>query len=272
MPTVEPDPTTEIIRHEQPEMEEVQPLCTRGILLGPSGSGKGVLLQWLITQAYRFPAVKRVYVWSPSVDLAPEWEVVRRYSKEVLGVDQDREKTFFSEFRAEGLQEVIDTQEAVISYMRKSKQKAAWPNILLVFDDLADSPEFMRREKLLHRLSIRGRWASISTLVSTQVWRALAPECRKQATAVYCFRLRNQADLDGLVEELAAVHPKGKKGILELYRRATSEQFGFLYCDLMQRDPDLMFKDKQFRSLTDKRPGDEERTIVPLRGVPGQSR
>ena len=73
------------------------------------------------------------------------------------------------------------------------------------------------------------------------MWITLAPECRKQATAVYCLRLRNQADLDGLVEELAAVHPKGKKGILELYRRATSEQFGFPYGDLMQRDPDLMF-------------------------------
>ena len=103
---------------------------------------------------------------------------------------------------------------------------------------------------------LRGRWASISTLVSTQVWRALAPECRKQATAVYGFRLRNSADLDGLVEELAAVHPKGETGILELYRRATSGQFGFLYCDLMQRDPGLMFKDKSFRPLTDKRPGD----------------
>ena len=75
-------------------------------------------------------------------------------------VDQDKEKTFFSEFRAEDLQDVIDTQEAVIAYMRKNKQKAAWPNILLVFDDLADSPEFMRREKLLRRLFIRGRWAS----------------------------------------------------------------------------------------------------------------
>ena len=85
------------------------------------------------------------------------------------------------------------------AYTRKNKQKAAWPNILLVFDDLADSPEFMRREKLLHRLFIRGRWASISTLVSTQVWRALAPECWKQATTVYCFRLRNSADLDGHV-------------------------------------------------------------------------
>ena len=144
-------------------------------------------------------------------------------------------------------------------------------------------------ETYMHHLFIRGRWASISTLVSTQVWRALAPECRKQATAAYCFRLRNSADLDGLVEELAPVHPEGKKGILELYRRATSEQFGFLYCDLMQRGPNLMFKDKQFRPLPDKKSDDENgaeeigdaRGGAPrsaggssalVRHVPGQSR
>ena len=249
MVTVAPDPSMEVVRHEQPSMKEVQPLCTRGIVLGPSGSGKGVLLQWLITQAYRYPAVKRVYVWSPSVDVAPEWEVVKRYSRDVLGVDQSKEQTFFSEFRANDLQEVINTQEAVISYIRKTKQKVAWPNILIIFDDLADSPEFMRREKLLHQLFIRGRWSSISTLVSTQVWRALAPECRKQATAVYCFRLRNSADLDGLVEELAAVHPRGKKGILDLYHRAVTEPYGFLYADLMQKDPAEMFKNKRFEPL-----------------------
>ena len=107
----------------------------------------------------------------------------------------------------------------------------------------------MRREKLLHQLFIRGRWSSISTLVSTQVWRALAPECRKQATAVYCFRLRNSADLDGLVEELAAVHPRGKKGILDLYHRAITEPYGFLYADLMQKDPAEMFKNKRFEPL-----------------------
>ena len=106
---------------------------------------------------------------------------------------------------------------------------------------------------------------------------------------MYCFRLRNSADLDGLVEELAAVHPKGKKGILELYRRPTSEQFGFLYCDLMQRDPDLMFKDQHFRPLTDKKSDDENGaeeisddrggaprstggSSAPVRQVPGQSR
>ena len=77
----------------------------------------------------------------------------------------------------------------------------------------------MKREKLLHQLYIRGRHNALSVITATQVWKALAPECRKQATALYIFKLRNYADLEGLAEELGAVHPDGKKGVLALYRR-----------------------------------------------------
>ena len=62
-------------------------------------------------------------------------------------------------------------------------------------------------------------------------------------------QLRNQSDLDGLVEELGAIHPRGKKGILDMYHRATSVPFGFLYCNLMEKDPARMFMDKEFQPL-----------------------
>ena len=50
--------------------------------------------------------MRRIYVRSPLVDIDPLWEVVKKYSREVLGVNQDEEKTFFSEFNAADLQEV----------------------------------------------------------------------------------------------------------------------------------------------------------------------
>ena len=103
---VAPDPTTEVVKYEHaPSLEGPQELPTRAVLLGPSGSGKSIALQWLLTspQAYRHPAVRRIYVWSPSVDIAPLLEVVKKYNREVLGVDQDDEKTFFSEFNAADL-------------------------------------------------------------------------------------------------------------------------------------------------------------------------
>ena len=41
----------------------------------------------------------------------------------------------------------------------------------------------------------------------------------------------------------------GKKGILDLYHRAVTEPYGFLYADLMQKDPAEMFKNKRFEPL-----------------------
>ena len=95
----------------------------------------------------------------------------------------------------------------------------------------------------------RGRHTALSVVTATQVWKALASECRKQATAPYIFKLRNYADLDGLAEELGAVHPDGKKGVLSLYRRAVAEPYGFLYCDLLAKDPNKIFHNKDFEPM-----------------------
>ena len=121
-PKVAPDPTSEVVKYgPAPGLDGPQPLPTRAVALGPSGVGKGVLLSWLFTspEAYRYPAVRRVYVWSTSVDISPDWEPLKKYSRDVLKVDQQMERTFFSEFRSEDPQEVISTQEAVVAYIKK---------------------------------------------------------------------------------------------------------------------------------------------------------
>ena len=107
----------------------------------------------------------------------------------------------------------------------------------------------MKREKLLHQLYIRGRHNALGVITATQVWKALAPECRKQATALYILKLRNAADLDGLAEELVAVHPDGKKGVLSLYRQCVAEPYGSLYCDLLAEDASKMFHNKDFEPI-----------------------
>ena len=89
----------------------------------------------------------------------------------------------------------------------------------------------------------------MGVITATQVWEALAPERSKQATALYVFKLRSYAALDGLAEELGAVHPQGKKGVLAFYRRCVAESYGFLYCDLLAKDPNKMFHNKDFEPL-----------------------
>ena len=96
--------------------------------------------------------------------------------------------------------------------------------ILIVVDDMADSPEFTRHSKLLHGLYLKGRHTFISSITATQAYAALSPLIRKNATELYVYRLRNYRDLESVVEELAALYDKKT---LDIYQTATSEPHYF---------------------------------------------
>ena len=131
--------------------------------------------------------------------------------------------------------------------MKEHKHKTLY-SILIVIDDMADSPEFTRQSTLLHQLYIRGRHQMISTITATQVYKAISPIVRKNITDLFIYRLRNMADLDAIVDEVSAVYDK--KTILKLYRKATEEPYSFLYINLNARDANEMFFLRLERALS----------------------
>ena len=133
----------------------------------------------------------------------------------------------------------MKTQKKVIEHMKENKYNTLY-SILIVIDDVADTPEFTRQSTLLHQLYIRGRHQMISTITATQVFKAgVTPIIRKNITDLYIYRLRHQADLDGIVEEVSAIYDK--KTILKMYQFATSEPYSFLYIRLTAKDANEMF-------------------------------
>ena len=97
-------------------------------------------------------------------------------------------------------------------------------------DDFADDPSFSRHSKLLHALFTRGGHSMISTIVSTQKYRAISNIIRVNATNLYVFRFRNGGDLEALIDELSAL--TDKISLLQLYNMATVEPFSFLFIKL----------------------------------------
>ena len=85
------------------------------IITGPSGSGKGILLQSMILDIYRNVS-ERVYVWSPSISVDSNWLPVRHYVQNELKVDFPKKKCFFDEYIPEELEGVIKQQHKVIEY------------------------------------------------------------------------------------------------------------------------------------------------------------
>ena len=108
-----------------------------------------------------------------------------------------------------------------------------------MIDDFADDTNFTRKAQLLHQLYIRGRHYMISTITSTQVYKQISPVVRKSMTHLFIYRLRNYGGLEAIVEELSAICDK--KTLLQIYHEAVSEEYSFLYVDLMRKHKRKMF-------------------------------
>ena len=61
---------------------------------------------------------------------------------------------------------------------------------------------------MLHALYTKGRHACISTIASVQMYKSTSPIIRKNATAMFIFRLRNHGDMEAILDELAALTDK----------------------------------------------------------------
>ena len=72
------------------------------IITGPSGSGKGILLQSMILNIYR-DVFARIYVWSPSISVDANWTPVQKCIQDELKVDLEKQKCFFDDYNPEEL-------------------------------------------------------------------------------------------------------------------------------------------------------------------------
>ena len=222
---------------KQSKYDVVGKLPLRDIILGPSGAGKGVLLSNMILEIYR-GCFDRIYIFSPSIDVDKTWIPVKEYIEKSQKVDLKKEKLFFDSYDAEALENIVSTQHKVAEHM-KTKGYTKIYQVLIIVDDFADDPIFSRHSKLLHALFTRGRHSFISTIVSTQKYRAISNIIRVNATNLYVFRLRNGGDLEALIDELNAL--TDKKTLFQLYNAGTSEPYSFLFIKLNAKKLNDMF-------------------------------
>ena len=102
---------------------------------------------------------------------------------------------------------IIQTQGKIVKYLKDNNHTHIY-HIWIIIDDFADSPEVSRNSKILHSLYTRGRHHFISTLISTQGYKAISPIIRKNITDVFLFRLRNHSELEAVVDEITSVVDK----------------------------------------------------------------
>ena len=228
----------------QGEHEHLPPVPLRGLLLGPSGSGKTLALVDMLIRLYK-GCWARIYVFSPSVDVDSAWLPVKKYVEEVLKVDPQKEQCFFSQWDTTTLHQIVEQQKKLIEYQKKGKHKTLH-GILIVCDDFADDPRIMHTNSgaasggsMLNTLFVRGRHLCISTLVSSQKLRLVSSTIRVNLQFLCVWRLRNQHELESLLEEISAVYDK--KTLMQMYRLATDEPYSFWYILLTAKKREDMF-------------------------------
>ena len=74
----------------------------------------------MILEQYR-GCFERVYVFSNSIDLDPQWEPVKKYIREDLGVNTDREQCWWDGWNEAALRQILDQQKR-ITKIQKSKE------------------------------------------------------------------------------------------------------------------------------------------------------
>ena len=105
---------------KQSKYEQAQKLPVRGILLGPSGSGKGVLLQHQIMDIYR-DCFERVYMFSPSINVDHTWLPVKEYLNNKIQLSEEEPELYYDTYDPESLQLIIDTQRKIVEHQKTKR-------------------------------------------------------------------------------------------------------------------------------------------------------
>ena len=217
----------------------------------PSGSGKTILLQSMILDIYR-NCFARIYIYSPSINVGSIWTPVKKYIKDEMKVDTEKEQCFFEKYVASDLQQIMERHHKVIEFQKKNDHKTLH-SCLIVIDDMADNEKFSRHSSLLNQLYVRGRHNALTVITSVQAYRALSRIIRVNSRQLFFFKMRNYKEIETLTEELAAMLinkkmladtkniAEAKRLFLDIYNQATEEQFSFMYVNLMKQDVNEVF-------------------------------
>ena len=145
IPKVEPIDIPEY-KYKNSKFDMMPKLPVRMLCMASSTGGKTVLIQNLILKIYR-GSFERIYIFSPSVHVDDTWSAVKKYIRGVMKVHAEKEQLYYEAYDPVALKKIIDTQHKVIDFQKKNKLKDLF-SILIVVDDHADDPKFVRYSSL----------------------------------------------------------------------------------------------------------------------------
>ena len=216
-------------------------LPTSYILAAPTASGKTMIILNLLLRYYK-DMFARIWMFSPSIKLDPQYEPLRKYLEKMS--DQDKEPLMFEDLDQGILGKILDDQRQICEECRKRKQPI--PQCVCILDDLADRGDILQKRQgaasggsWLVSLATRGRHFGVTWIISSQVLNLVGTIIRKNCRCMCVWRLRNHKEVETLCEELSGVYDKDT--LMQLYRTATAEPYSFMFVRLDAKTRETMF-------------------------------
>ena len=128
-------------------------------------------------------------------------------------MNTEKEQAYWEDWDEAALRGIIQRQRKIIETSKKLEMKKLYQVLII----LADMPQLHKATGALDTLFIRGRHMQISTWVSSQKLRLISAGARVNQQFLCCWRLRNQHELDAVIEELSAQATRDPYSFLFVY-------------------------------------------------------
>ena len=225
-------------RWQQSKHDLFQPVPISIAFVAISTGGK--TSQMLTVANAILPIMERVVIFSHSHRLDPAYiDLKDKLKAKSLRRGETPETTPFVYDNLIHLPKVLNAQRERVQEAKDTGSKANIPQLLLILDDMLGE---MSHSKVLDSVITRGRHYGVSVLASTQVYRGLSSSMRKNFAAWAIGRLP-MIDYRAFEEEHSGTYVT-REQLRELYDRAVSEPYGFLFYKPRTGDPENMFYSK----------------------------
>ena len=97
---------------------------------------------------------EKIYIFSPSINIDDGWIPVKKYIKQDLEANTEREQAYYDEWDEAALRSIIQRQRKITKTSKKLEMKKLY-QVLIILDNYAESPQLHKPHGALDTLFIR---------------------------------------------------------------------------------------------------------------------
>lgn len=214
----------------------------RLLTVGTSGSGKSVVVSYLLKNVYN-KYFDRLVIFSPTAKNDPAYKGITARND------------FRTELVPEEIENLFRSQESKV----KAYGKAKAPRMCILFDDVIAENKFMNKPAFM-KCFFQSRHNNISIILCAQSYMRVPRSARLNATDLMLFPA-SESEMQRIAKEYTPPHTKQAE-FEELIKHATREKYSFLYIATLE-DEETRYRRKFDAYLTLNRDRNKAKTTGP---------